>query len=162
METTIIVPQRGALASTLGHLLLDAIDDARSLDPALFHLDMSGWVIFLGPSRPANSVRCEVCLAGASMVCRLNAANVIHGDHYTEIIPDDFESEERRLRAINRLRCGQLHAAYRCLYRRSFVGDIPDDLTDLLAQAEGVSTEPWVNDWAAHLALARRLIELGL
>lgn len=163
MATTLPnVPQRGRLADTLGQLLLDAIDDARSLDPRVFKLDMGTWLASFGDVKHPH---CEVCLGGATMVCRLNGLKLVAVDSCTELVPEDFRDRQtiNRILAINRLRGGEITGAYMCL-----TSDVPPatiydrELGERADVANHVSSCPWSDDWAAHLKLAHRLIELGL
>jgi len=162
------VPQTGRLADTLGHLLLDAINDCRSLDPAIFRLEMSSWLVYFGTNNEPSKL-CEVCLAGATMACRLNGlSKVVRPKNYTEITPDEFydasecDRSVKSMRAINHLRNGNVSRAYFELYGESVGQDLIDGYAQLCDDARIFADEPWTNDWSAHLALAHRLIELGL
>jgi hypothetical protein len=75
-------------------LLRIAVEDARKLQKTKgFKLNMRDWVAPKGKA-------CEVCMAGAVMVCRLG----VRTDRY--VMPDSTDFEDA-LECINSMRCGR-------------------------------------------------------
>jgi hypothetical protein len=103
------------LPKRLSSLLIASVDDAIKLSRqrSKFKLDMTDFVkvrdVVSTPDGPIFQKldRCHVCMAGAVMVCRLDA-NTVEGGHPSEL-PEELED---KMYAIDSMRTGEFYAAY--------------------------------------------------
>lgn len=151
MKTTRAKP----LPNKLYKLLRIAVDDAEKLDSdPRFNLAMGTWISKIddGP--------CNVCLAGAVMVCELNALKnkefrrTLEDNGNAALSPHDVTTSRKvaeKLEAIDDMRAGRIRAAaYTVLGKRSAANRFFKELSSaehlVLGLAESAITDNYMSD----------------
>lgn len=143
------------LPEKLSELLRLAVSDSLAVEAAGVRLDMGDWLVLRGDGR------CAACMAGAVMFRTLESRPDQPGI-VNEIAPSCFSgSVPKKLRAINKLRCGEVLTAAREL------GVQPDPGWDFISQVRSLYETTYNGqldrcDWDTYMKIADLLESNGL
>ena len=153
------------LPTTLHGALRASVEDAQKLEATgKYYLNMSEWHL---PRRTDTKKKCQVCMAGALMVSRLDVPDDAYANPtgmQLDGVNTPFSMEAHDiLDAVNEMRIGDVYTAFHCVYERELTYQELDVVEVCGRIIRGEYEEPPGRaPWEVYLNVAARLKEVGL